>query len=298
MRGQERYRGIAVLCAVIALCAAAAAGAGVAWRGDGETETVTSVRGEEYEMVTGGVYAYNARRVVAEGIGWDIVTLALAVPALLITAGFIARGSLRGRLLAVGLLVYLFYQYMMYAVYWDIGPLFPLYLLIYPASLAAIAWILTTVPIRELPSMLGPEFPRRGMALLSFIVAFALAGMWSTRIAEVLSGGIQGQLYGQDTLDVQALDLGLIVPLALFTGIAVLRRHAVGYLLAIVLAVKAVTMAAAIAAMLLSAWAQEGTLEIIPLAFFIAVLLAALRLTLHIFASIPRADFEAPTIAG
>jgi hypothetical protein len=276
-----------VLCAAVALLAAAAAGVGIAFRGGGATETVVSVRGEEYEMVTDGVYAYNALRVVAEGIGWDIVTLLLAVPALLAAAGLTARGSLRGRLLAVGVLGYLLYQYMMYAVYWDIGPLFPLYLIIYPACIAGIAWILTTVPVRELPARVKDSFPRVGMAVLSFIVALVLLGMWSSRIAAALSGDIQGVLFGQDTLDVQAFDLGLIVPLAIFTGVTVLRRMAVGYLLSTVLAVKAVTMAAAILAMLLSAAAAEGSLEIAPFGFFAAVALAALWLAVRMFAALP-----------
>lgn len=40
----------------------------------------------------------------------------------------IACGSLRARMLAVGLLAYLFYQYMMYALFWALGPLFPLFI--------------------------------------------------------------------------------------------------------------------------------------------------------------------------
>ena len=279
MRDETRsYRGIAVLCIAVALAAAAASAAGLAWRGSGETKTVTRVRGETYEMVIDGVYAYNAQRVVAEGIGWDAVTLFLAVPALLAAAFLIGRGSLRGRLLALGLLAYLFYQYMMYAVYWDIGPLFPLYIVIYPACIAGIAWIVSTVPVGRLPSMAGESFPRVGMAVLSFIVALVLLGMWSARIAAALSGEIQGVLLGQDTLDVQVFDLGLIVPLAVY---------AAGYLLSTVLAVKAVTMAAAIDAMLISAWQVEGALEIPPFIFFSAVTIAALWLSIRMFRSLP-----------
>jgi hypothetical protein len=288
MRDETRsYRGIAVLCIAVALAAAAASAAGLAWRGSGETKTVTSVRGETYEMVIDGVYAYNAQRVVAEGIGWDAVTLFLAVPALLAAAFLIGRGSLRGRLLALGLLAYLFYQYMMYAVYWDIGPLFPLYIVIYPACIAGIAWIVSTVPVGRLPSVAGDSFPRVGMAVLSFIVALVLLGMWSARIAAALSGEIQGVLFGQDTLDVQVFDLGLIVPLAVYTGVQVLRRKAAGYLLSTVLAVKAVTMAAAIDAMLISAWQVEGALEIPPFIFFSAVTIAALWLSIRMFRSLP-----------
>jgi hypothetical protein len=283
----KTFHRIAVLCAAAALLAAAASAAGLLFRGGETTKEVVSVRGEEYEMVTDGVYAYNALRVVAEGIGWDAVSLFLAAPALLAAAFFIYRGSLRARLLALGLLAYFFYQYLMYAVYWDIGPLFPLYIIIYPLCIAAAAWTVTTIPVGRLPEIVSSSFPRKGIAVLSFIVAFVLLGMWSSRIAAVLSGEIQGQLFGQDSLDVQAFDLGLIVPLAVFTAVQVLRRKAVGYLLSVVLAVKAVTMAAAITAMLISAWTMEGRLELPPFLFFTFVSAVSLVLSFKMLTSIP-----------
>ena len=90
-------RGLAVLCLVVGLAVAAAAAAGIFLRGDGSTRLVTSVRGETYEMATTGIYAWNAQRVVAEGVGWDLVTLVVAVPALLLALPSLARGSVRAR---------------------------------------------------------------------------------------------------------------------------------------------------------------------------------------------------------
>lgn len=260
--------GIIALCLAIALLTGIASGTGLFLRGDGSFEPVTSVRGEHYEMATTGVYAYNAVRVVAEGIGWDIFTLLFAVPALLATLPTLSKGSLRGRLFALGILGYLFYQYLMYAVTWAFGPLFLLFVAIYALSLTAIVWIISTIPLNGLAERFSEKFPRRGMAVLSFLLAALLVFMWLTRIVSALGGEIQGVLHGQTTFVVQALDLGLIVPLALFTGVTAWPGKAVSYLLCSTLVVKAFAMAAAICAMLLSAWAFEGTLEIVPLAIF------------------------------
>ena len=90
------YRGLVALCLAIALLAGATAAAGVLLRGDGSTAQATSVRGETYSYATTGVYEYNAERVVAEGVGWDWVTLCFAVPALLAALPFLARGSSEG----------------------------------------------------------------------------------------------------------------------------------------------------------------------------------------------------------
>jgi hypothetical protein len=278
--------GIVGLCVVIALLTAIAAGAGLFLRGDGSFVPVTSVRGEHYEMATTGVYAYNAERVVAEGIGWDVFTLLFAVPALLLALWALARGSLRGRLFALGILAYLFYQYLMYAMTWAFGPLFLVFVAIYALSLTAIAWIVSTIPVAELPERFGASFPRRGMAVLSFLFAALLVVMWLGRILPALSGKIQGVLDGQTTFVVQALDLGLIVPLALFTGVTAWRGSAVGYLLASTVVVKAFAMAAAICAMLLSAWAFEGALQVVPLAIFAAAAAATVWLGSRMYRSL------------
>ena len=80
----RRYRlGIAMLCVAVAALAGIAAGLGVLARGDGVYETVTSARGEVYEVATSGVYAGNARQLVAEGVGWDVFTVLVTVPAML-----------------------------------------------------------------------------------------------------------------------------------------------------------------------------------------------------------------------
>jgi hypothetical protein len=275
-----------VLCLAVALLSGVAAAAGLFLRGDGSFQPATSVRGEQYKVLTTGVYAYNARRVVAEGIGWDIFTLVFAVPALLVALPALARGSLRGKLFAVGILGYLFYQYLMYAVTWAFGPLFLLFVVIYALSLVAIVWIISTIPVAGLTERFSDRFPRRGMAVLSFLMAAILVFMWLGRIVSALGGEIQGLLHGQTTLTVQALDLGLIVPLALFTGLTAWRGSAVGYLLCSTVVVKAFAMSAAICAMLLSAWAFEGSLEVIPLIIFAAAAGATVWLGVRMYRSV------------
>jgi hypothetical protein len=262
------HSGIVGLCLLIALLSATTSALGLLMRGDGSFESVVSVRGEQYKMATTGVYAYNAIRVVAEGIGWDIFTLFIAVPVLLIALPGLARGSLKSKLFVIGLLAYFFYQYLMYAVTWAFGPLFLLFIVIYALSLTAIIWILSTMTFTGLGDRFSAQFPRRGMAILSFHLGGLLILMWMSRIIPALGGEIQGVLHGQTTMVVQALDLGLIVPLAFLTGVAAWRGSTVGYILSSIVIVKVVAMAVAILAMLLSAWFYEGKLEVIPFILF------------------------------
>jgi hypothetical protein len=277
---------MAALCVAVALMGAIASASGLFLRGSGASAETQSPRGEAYRYAIDGVYRFNAIRVVAEGAGWDAFTLFFAVPALLAAVPSVARSSLRGRLFAVGMLAYFFYQYLMYAMAWAFGPLFPLFILEFAASAAAIAWIVSSLDIARLAARFSGRFPRRGMAGLCIALSATLVFMWGARIASALDGKVDGILLGQTTLVVQALDLGLIVPLAFFTAVSALRRKAVGYLLCPTLVVKAVAMSAAICAMLLSAWKTEGTLEVAPLALFASAGAVSAFLGIRMFRSV------------
>lgn len=124
----------ATLSAAVAVLAGIASALGIFARGDGTFVSVTSARGEIYEAATNGVYAHSARQLVAEGVGWDVFTLVVAVPLLLIGGTLVARGSFRGALLAAGMLGYVAYMYLEYAVTWAFGPLFGLFILITAGS--------------------------------------------------------------------------------------------------------------------------------------------------------------------
>jgi hypothetical protein len=277
---------MAALCVAVALLAGIASGIGVFMRGDGSTAEAVSIRGERFDYVTTGVYAYNPERLVAEGVGWDVFTLFVAVPTLLASVPLVAKGSFRGRLFAIGLLAYLFYQYLMYAMAWAFGPLLPLFVVIYAAALGGALWLASSIGLSGLERRFSNRYPRRGMAILSFLMALVLVGMWSQLIATGLGGDLSGaNLLGQTTLVVQALDLGLVVPAALFTAFALWRRRPIGYLLGAVFVVKAVAMAAAICAMLVSAWVVEGAPEVSGFVIFGSAALASAWLGFRMYGS-------------
>lgn len=261
--------GMAALCAAAGLLAGIAAALGVFARGDGTVETVINGRGVTYEAVTTGLYANNARALVAEGVGWDIFTLFVAVPAIFVASVLVARGSFRGRLFALGLLGYLLYQYLEYAVTWAFGPLFLVFVVIYAASLAGIVWIGVDVARDGLARRFTDDFPRRSWATLSVTMAVLLTVLWVQRIVATLDGDlIGGGLTSETTMTVQALDLGLVVPASAFVAVLAWRRSPAGYAMAAAYLVTFAAMAAAIVGMLLSAWAVNGELALPPVVVF------------------------------
>jgi len=284
----HNHRAMAAFAVMVALLAAVAAGLGVFARGDGSYETVTSVRGVTYAMTTDGVYAYNAQRVVSEGVGWDIFTLFVAVPVMLAAAAFVAGGSFRGRLFALGLFGYFFYQYLEYAMTWAFGPLFPMFILIFGASVVGLVWLGASVAGDRIADGFGEHFPGRPFAVVSILMAVLLVVMWTGRIAAGLAGDLEtAGLHGETTLVVQALDLGAVVPTALLISALAWRRTAVGYVLASVYAVTSIAMSAAIVAMLLSAGIVEGSFELPPILIFGAFLAVMLVLAVRMYRPTP-----------
>jgi hypothetical protein len=275
----------AFLTAGVAILAAIAAGFGVFARGDGTYVTVTSVRGEVYDLAVGGVYANNALQVVAEGIGWDVFTLVVAVPALLVASAFVARGSFRGRLVAAGMLGYFLYMYLEYAVTWALGPLFPLFIAMYAASLLGIIWIGAGVAANGVRDRFDDRFPRRSWAVLNIGMSVVLGLLWLSRITQGLTGDVAGLLHGETTMTVQALDLGLVVPLSTPIAVLVLRRQPAGLVAAAGFAVTFVALSAAITSMMISAWLVTGVLELPPILMFGVATAAGIGVSTRIYRS-------------
>jgi hypothetical protein len=277
---------VAVLGGIVALLAAIASGLGIFFRGDGTAVQVVSERGVPYAMATTGVYAYNDLRVVAEGVGWDIVTMFLAAPALAVAAIFVARGSFRARLVAAGLFGYFFYQYLEYSVTWAFGPLFGLFVAIYAASLAGMVWLGSCLA-GDADGRFSDQFPRRSWASLNLVMAFLLVLLWTRRIASGLSGDLSGAgITSETTMTVQALDLGIVVPAALLAAVLAWRRRTAGYVIGAAFSVTFVALAVAIVGMLLSAWVVEGALELVPIVIFGSAAAAGAVIGIHIYRSV------------
>lgn len=274
----------AVLTGVVGILAGVAAALGVFARGDGSYVAVTTARGETIEVATTGVYANNARQLVAEGVGWDVFTLFVAVPLLLVAAVLVARGSFRGALLAGGMLGYALYAYLEYAVTWAFGALFPLHVLITTASVVALIGVVGLVATAGLAGRFADGFPRRGWAVLSIGMGLLLTLLWAARIADGLAAAVP-VLHGETTMTIQALDVGLVVPILLVLPILAWRRIPAAMAASTAFAVTFVTMAGAIASMMISSWLVTDVPAIPPIVTFGLASIAGLALLIRMFRS-------------
>ncbi len=280
----KKYRLIRVILFFILVLAGIASIIGVFYRGDMKSVEVISERGEKYEMVTNGIYKFNAKRMAAEGIGWDIFTLIIVLPCLLIAILFLKEGLNKVILFIIGVLAYLFYQYFMYALAWAFGKLFLLYILIYVLCLWGMIWLINEIDFKRLNEKLSSNFPRVSMIVMSIFMAILLLVMWLGRIIAGLRGDLAGgMLLGQTTMVVQALDLGLIVPIALFNAYLLFKKHSIGYLLSSIIVIKAIAMAGAISLMVIVALYTGSMKGVIELIIFISIMIFMIYLAFKIY---------------
>jgi hypothetical protein len=276
----------AALLALTAGLVAIASGAGVFLRGDLTTTPFTTIRGDVVDVLVDGAYRFNGESIASEGIGWDLVTLFLVVPALLVAIPAVARGSLRGSLFATGILAYFLYQYGEYATFLAYGPLFIVYVGVIALSISGLGLLIGRLDLHDLAARVDDTFPRRAVVGFGLYMATLLAVLWLPLLGRTLTATLVPELDGGTTLVVQAFDLGLLVPLGLFTAWTASRRLPVGYLLASVVVVKGVAMGLGIAAMLVVEAIATDLVQPVPIALFLVTALVSGLIAWRVYRSV------------
>jgi len=241
-------------------------------------------RGAVVTLQGGGLYAYESVSGAAQAIGQDMVTLVVAIPLLLVATVLANRGALAGRLLQAGVFWYFAYTYLLMAFGAAYNPSFLLYVTIYSAALVALILRLGEIDLPHLPMRFSSHFARRTIAWLLLGFATLLAALWLMRILQaLLTNTAPAGLDSYSTLFVQAGDLGLVVPLAVFAGVLLLRRRPIGYLLAAIVVVQGATFGLALIAMMVAmAWAGVA-LAPVEVVFFVIVAALYGTAAMHLF---------------
>ena len=240
------------LISLIAILALFAAVMGLFYEMEGQPYPYTNHRGETVMINGHGLYFYDTVSSVAQMQGNDLVTLVVGLPLLVLSAWFANRGSLRGKLLLTGTLGFFLYTYMSMSMLTAYNPLFLVYVILFSASLFAFLLSMMSIDLQSLPQHFSPRLPRAWIAGLMFVVAAFLSLAWIGRIVSPLLQNQTPALENTTTLVIQAMDLGLIVPLAVLSGIMLLKRSPWGYLLSSVTLLKGATLGLGVSVMSIS----------------------------------------------
>lgn len=257
---------------VLALIAALAG----LWPGEGNPYPLTSFRGEQVTINARGLYHWDTVSSAAQMQANDLVTLVLGLPLLAISFWLARRGSLRGRLLLTGTLGFILYTYITMCFGAAFNPLFLVYVALFSLSLLAFILSMMSFDLKTLPAHFTARLPRGWIAGLLFFAAAFLGLAWLGRVAAGLAPGAVPVLENATSMFIQAMDLGVIVPLCVLSGALLLRRSAWGYLLASVSLLKFLTLGVSVSLMALNMRRMGAAVSAAELTVFPAIALANL----------------------
>lgn len=225
-------------------------------------------------LVDPRVYAQETQNWALQAKGQDLGNL-LAALVLVITAVRLRSGSARAGLLWLGTLLYLIYAFTVYAMAVHLNYLF----LLYVAVLGLSSWaVLTHVgPVRR-RALSYPQGRVRTVAGWTLTVTGVLfAALWlSELVPALLTGQVPASLTeaGLWVNPIHVMDLALVLPAFIATGLAALRQQQVGlFWLGPWLAFSVLMGSSIIAAMLLMTAAGEG--DAVPVAVMVSVVVLA-----------------------
>lgn len=256
-----------------------AALAGV-WPAEGTPYPLTTFRGENVTINARGLYHWDTVSSVAQMQANDLVTLVLGLPLLAVSFWLTLRGSLRGRILLAGTLGFILYTYITMVFGAQYNALFLVYVALFSLSLFTFVLVMMSFDLDGLPAHFSNQLPRGWIVGLLFFAAAFLSLAWLGRIAATFAPGTVPALENTTSMFIQAMDLGLIVPVCLLGGILLLRRQPWGYLLASVGLTKFLTLGVAVSLMGLNMARVGVPVSPVELVIFPGMALAGVVMTI------------------
>ncbi len=185
-----------------------------------------------------GFYQAETPNWQAQTYGQDWVDLFIVVPCLLISSWLAWRGSKAALYIWAGVLTYLLYSFLIYAVAIHFNRMFLVYCFVLGLSFYGLGWFLfQLVSNPPLPENFR-NIPRKFTAVYFIALSVLFYFLWlSEIIPSVLSGKTPPSVTdtGLFTNVVHVIDLSVFLPAIFITGVLLWRRSAPGFALAQVL---------------------------------------------------------------
>jgi len=194
-------------------------------------ESFVTAGGEQVEILAEGIYKYNVKQWVLSGLPWDIVRLVLGIPLLILSFIFYLKGSLKGTMIFIGILFSFFYQSLLWAIGWHFNSLFFVYTFTFAFSWITLFLVVLSFDRNRMDHATNKKFPVRLVAIFLFFIAGMLFFKCMGEIVPMLSSGLFKEPFlGYYNLFDQFIDIGIIIPFVVFTGVLLLKRNVYGFL--------------------------------------------------------------------
>jgi len=175
MKQQPALRWLVLL---IAILAAFTASVGLfSTNGTGPFE-FTTLQGETVEIYGRGLYRYDTPLIAVGYRVSDAFTLIVGIPLLLASLWLYQRGSMRGRIMLTGALLFFFYNFASLGIGAAYNNLFLVYIILTMFTFLGASRLLLSFDLQTFPTFFSDRVPRRGISLFPIISGVALFCIW------------------------------------------------------------------------------------------------------------------------
>jgi hypothetical protein len=230
-------------------------------------KSVQTINGESVTLHGKGLYHKDSVSGAAQARAQDIVTLTVGIPVLFAALILSNKNSLRGKLLLTGTVGYFLYTYVSYSFLAMYNKFFLVYVALMSLSLFCFLINITSAEFKNLEKRFKEKFPRRYIGVSVIIIGTILCLMWLGMIVPSINEH-PAHLEHYTTMVIQALDLGLIVPAAILSGVLLIKNKSAGYLLAPIIIIKGAALLMAIVMMIIFMLLSKVDVSIIEMIIF------------------------------
>jgi hypothetical protein len=237
-RAGQRQMLLLALAGALAVLAATSSLIGLLTTGGPGRQVVQTARGATVTLYGEGLYAADTWLIGAGNRGQDLAMLIFELPVLLLVLRWYWRGSPVAPAVLAGVLAFFTYFYVSQVFGIAQNRLFPLY--VAAASFAGFALVLVAsrLNVSGIAAAMPAQPGRRVLAAYLIAVAAALTIAWLPgMIMTAVTGNIAEAVGPYTSAATEALDLGLVVPVAVIATVQLLRRRPLGSGLALIMLV-------------------------------------------------------------
>jgi hypothetical protein len=184
-------------------------------------------------IINSETYSKETANWALQAVGQDIGNL-LAVPILLLCTYWITKNSPKAYLIWLGTLIYFIYAYMVYGFFIHFNFLFLVYVSILGlASYTLIGGLLELYSLNQVKLLAVKRV--KPASILLILIGILFGFLW---LSEVISALLSGQepksivVAGLWVNPIQVIDLALVLPGMILTGILLWQKKLIGYLFA------------------------------------------------------------------
>lgn len=227
---QKKIKWLSIIAAISTLISALI---GLFYTNEGSGFTVKSIYGESVELFGDGIYAYNSVLKAGTTKGTDLVTIGVSL--LLLFTILLLSKKAYAKLLVTGLQCGILYESVCLIMGISFNRLYPLYLIQFSSIL--FAFLLSLSQLKEDLCFNETLYNKRltGTAIFMMIGGCSVLVWLTFIIPAVITGSPSEFIEIYTTEPTFALDLGIIFPSCIATGIGLLKKNKFAYAIASVL---------------------------------------------------------------